>query len=100
MRATKNDLSGNEVTLDYIAMRNTSRAAVYLLLERVSDYHSEIRNRMNEGIDQKHSTGLQADWLLSNAKSLVEACETYDALNCGLERDNVKIVNKIKEAQT
>ena len=89
---TKNDLSYNEVKLDYATMLETSAIALYMCREALSQ-------RLNESYNQsmkKDFSGLKnnAERLAEVANDFMVASDMYYTLIKGLERENIEVVNK------
>ena len=92
MDATKNDLSHNEVKLDYQALLATANTAVTYLYEDIkSELNAIFDNRMNK---EYTILGLKAERIKQASERFQIACETLSALQGGLTRDNIIIVNK------
>lgn len=81
---TKNDLSADEVKLDYEALLKTSATAVRESLDRVVEYTGKIRESLRES--KMTSVHLRAEWLRNHANDLAIAADTYAALAEGRSR--------------
>ena len=89
MEKTKNDLSFDEVKLDYQAMLSVSKIACGHCLEEISRHLGDMRIPSGKFIPW-----LSAQWLAREAGQLVIAAETMHTLQEGLGRSTVTIVNK------
>ena len=92
MEKTKNDLSWDEVKLDYEALRVTASCAVGRLKDKVYHYLNGMVDNWHEG--NMTSMYLNAQWMSEEAGRLVICAETLASLEEGLKRHNVIIVNK------
>ena len=91
MEKTKSDLDWNTVTLDYKALHDTARMAVYMKCEEINKYRTRILNVLRD--DAQNNINLEASWLKSAADALQIAAETFYALHEGQGREKVVIVN-------
>ena len=87
MNSTKHNLSFNKAEIDYQALLRTSYVAFSELLQSIyKDY--------NQFLQGEHSN-VYLNSFKKKAENLVIIGETLNTLKAGLERDNIKIVNKI-----
>lgn len=89
MENTKHDLSYNEVKLDYQALIATAKIAVGGCMEEVGTQLADMRD-----LEPRFQISLSAEWLVRAANQLSIAAETLHALEEGLNRSKVTIVNK------
>jgi len=96
MEETKHDLSAGLVKLDYQALYETSRAALYSKIREIEN-SLDILKKEVDPIRTKDLTPMlyiQAQSLAWEAKNLKTISETYYTLHQGLTREEVKITNK------
>lgn len=91
MENTKNDISGNEVKLDYDAMIRTAGIAYRASKEEISSYLDKLYVA-DEKADST-SRYLTATWLKHAATNLAIAAETYSTLLEGKTREQKTLVN-------
>mgnify|MGYP003396099545 CR=1 FL=1 len=92
MDATKNDLSHNEVKLDYQALLATANTAVTYLSE---DIKATLDTIFNDRMNKKYTIlGIKAERIKQASERFQIACETLSALQGGLTRESIIIVNK------
>lgn len=99
---TKNDLSFDEVKLDYEALTLTAALAYSLCLQEIRRHISELDNAdikqlLEKNKDNKHSYNTTrhctTERLLKTAKNLSIASDTYSALLDGQVRHSKTLVN-------
>jgi len=90
MDATKNDISGDKIKLDYDALYRTSKIAYIILRDNIN----EKAHKMYTLTTPMMSTKLEAQWLSESANQLRIVAETMDALRAGLTRETIEIINK------
>jgi len=88
---TRNDLSSNEVKLDYQALLSTSTIAVGESLEQIGRFSRKVGDAVQK--QDVTSIYLNAQWLEDYAKRLLLSADTLAALIGGKSRDNKVIVN-------
>lgn len=90
---TKNDLSFDEVKLDYKALITTAQVAIHGCIEEISRYERTIRDY---GLYHNDNTKLHMDSkrLADEANLLAICADTLAALKEGEKREIVTIVNK------
>jgi hypothetical protein len=89
---TKNDLSFDEVKLDYKALITTAQVAVGRCIQEIERHKSEV----HDALWKRDNTRLHlcAERLAEQAKLLSVCANTLAALNEGVTRSVVTIVNK------
>jgi hypothetical protein len=90
---TKNDLSFNEVKLDYKALITTAEVAISGCIENINR-HMNIVREASSRTDSGTELYLHAKWLSDNANLLAICADTLAALKEGEKRNIVTIVNK------
>mgnify|MGYP003394029234 CR=1 FL=1 len=92
--STKNDLSGNEVKLDYEALVITANVAVGKCLDQLDSYSRKIRDAFCTGGNTDITTlSLTARYIRDEGKNLAICADTLATLLGGRDRDKVTIIN-------
>jgi len=91
MRTSKNDLSFGKVKLDYTTLITTAKIAFHGVLQEINKKCEQLRDT---GDEEDTAMYLNAHRLEEAAKSLVICAETLHALQGGVIRERIEIVNK------
>jgi hypothetical protein len=93
MNKTMNDLSFNHAKLDHEALIRTAEIAFGELIESIASHASKLRNYSAN----YQRASLRSEWLAGDARKLVIVAETLDTLYGCRFRDEIEIINVIKE---
>jgi hypothetical protein len=89
---TKNDLSFNQVKIDYAAMLDTASIAIGGQIWAIERNFGDFRNATEKGdLTLIH---LSAQRLAEEAGKMAIVADMYAALKGGMEREEIEIINK------